>query len=357
MRTPVCTILLLFISIAITAQPVVESDSYTNANTVLFLESPNPVWLAEQSLTEQAGEDQEWDATNWLAFQESTQSYFPMDEVPTAYQLFFNSDFLYPEHVSTHGLSANIESGQNPLPIQVDDAFAFFRTDETGYYSTGTAFSIEGIPIITQNDSIERILKFPLIYGQTDTSSIGYLTQVPLFGAFGQTGTRTSEVDGWGVLETPYGEYEVLRVRSERLLTDTLYIEQTGTGETIERPLEVQYSWISPDVPGPVLSITVVEGIAINASLFAEDGVLSTRTISGSQAPAFYPNPAAEELYLNRKMQIESLTIYDMSGRQVARKSLIGQSRISLKDIPSGAYVVLVEYNSGNILREKLIIE
>jgi hypothetical protein len=357
MRIPVSTISLLFFSITITAQPVVESDSYINANTVLFLESPNPLWLAEQSLTGQSGEDQEWDATDWLAFQESTQSYFPMDEVPTAYQFFFNSDFLYPEHVSTHGLLANIDTDQNPLPIQVDDPFAFYRTDETGYYNTGTAFTIEGIPIITQNDSIERLLKFPLIYGETDTSGIAYLTQVPLFGAFGQTGTRTSEVDGWGVLQTPYGEYDVLRVRSERSLTDTLYIEQSGTGETIERPLEIQYSWISPDVPGPVLSITVVEGIAINASLYAEDGVLNTNGISRLGEPVFYPNPANEYLYVNTEMQIESLSIYDMSGREVLRKSIAGEPRIPLQTIPSGAYIVLVQDKTGKIVREKLIIE
>lgn len=357
MRTLNSLTLLLFITLSSVAQPVIESSSYINANTVLFLESATPLWLAEQDLTTQAGVDQEWDLTDWESLQENTQSFYPLDEVPAAYQLFFNSDFLYPEHVSTHGLLANLDSEQAPLPVQVEDPFAFFRTDESGYYSTGTAFTIEGIPIITQNDSIERILKFPLVYGETDTSDISYLTQVPLFGAFGQTGTRTSEVDGWGILETPYGEYDVLRVRSERSLTDTLYIEQSGTGETIERPLEVQYSWVSPDVPGPVLSITVVEGIAVNASLYSEDGVLSSSAISGSQVPVFYPNPASNELFFKPEMQVESLTIYDMSGRQMFSESLRGQNKISLEALSSGAYLVLVRDKLGNMVRDKLIIE
>lgn len=357
MRLSVSFLFLSLISLASFAQPVIESSSYTNANTVLFLESPIPLWLTEQGLTSQSGENQEWDASDWQALQQSTQSYYPMDEVPVAYQLFFNSDFLYPEHVSTHGLLANFDSEQNPLPIQVNDPFAFFRTDETGYYSTGTAFTIEGIPIITQNDSIERILEFPLVYGATDTSSISYLTQIPFLGAYGQTGIRISEVDGWGVLETPYGEYDVLRVRSERSLTDTLYIEQSGTGEVVERPLEVQYSWISPDVPGPVLSITVVEGIAINASLYAEDGVLSNRNLSASQGPVFYPNPASGEIYINPDIRLQNLTIFDMSGRQVLYQLPDGQSKICIESLPAGAYVVVASDVYGNTSREKLIIE
>jgi len=357
MRTLVSSVLLLFTYLASTAQPVIESSSYINANTVLFLESAAPLWLAEQDLTTQSGEDQEWDLTDWESVLENTQSYYPLEDVPPAYQIFFNNDFLYPEHISTHGLLADLDAEQAPLPVEVSDPFAFYRTDETGYYSTGTAFTVEGIPIVTQNDSIERILPFPLTYELADTSAISFITQVPFFGVFGQSGLRTTEVDGWGILETPYGEYDVLRVRSERSVVDTLYIEQTGTGETIERPVEIQYSWISANVPGPVLTITTVEDIAISASLYAEDGVLSTESVSLAGKPLFFPNPAGKNLYINPQLQIESLTIYDMSGIQVAHKSLPEQSGISLEAMPSGVYLIVAQDKRGNTFRDKLIIE
>lgn len=337
-------------------QPVVDSGSYTNANTVLNVETPNPLWVAEQSLTAQTGPDQEWDATDWEPLQETVQSFYPTDEVPAAYQLFFNNEFLYPEYISTHGLLANFDAEQNPLPIQVDDPFTFFRTDATGYYSTGTAFSIEGIPIVTQNDSIERILKFPLTFGDTDTSSIAYLTTVPLFGSFGQSGTRTSEVDGWGVLETPYGIYDVLRIRSEVLLTDTVYIEQTETGQVIERPLQVEYRWISPDIPGPLLTISVVENVTVSASLIREDGVLTTIQASKSGEPLFYPNPAAEVLSFNPDINLRSISIYDSTGKKVLGRSNI-PANIDVGHLPRGLYIVLAKSENGYAHREKLIIE
>jgi len=357
MRLLVSTILLVLSSLVCFAQPVIQSNSYINANTVLFLESASPVWLSEEALTSQSGENQVWDASNWESLQETTQSYYPLDEVPVAYQLFFDNDFLYPEYASTHGLSANFEADQAPLPIEVADPFAFFRTDETGYYSTGTAFSIEGLPVVTQNEIVERILEFPLVYGGMDTSGISFLTEIPLFGAFGQSGTRISEVDGWGLLETPYGEYDVLRIRSERSITDTIYIEQSGTGQAIDRPLEVQYSWISSEVPGPVLTITVVENVSVSASLYAEDGVLSTNTQSQPAVPFFYPNPAQGEIFFNPEIQLESLTIFDMAGRQVFHRSAFDESKVLVAHLPPGVYVLSARDESKKMIREKLIIE
>jgi len=357
MRASFILIALFFISMAIFAQPVVESTSFTNANTVLFLETPSPIWLAEQTLTSQSGENQDWNINEWQALQETVQSHYPLDEVPIAYQLFFNTEFLYPEHVSTHGLIANLDSEQNPLPIQVEDPFAFFRTDETGYYSTGTAFTIEGIPVVTQNDSIERIFEFPLEYGGTDTTFISYLTEVPLLGVFGQSGSRVSEVDGWGVLNTPYGSYDVLRIRSEISLTDTVFVEQLGTGEIIERPVEVEYNWISPEVPGPVLTINVVENTAISASLYAEDGILNTaNSLSKSSFPLFYPNPASDEIRLNPDLHIASVIVIDYSGREVVRQ-LQPASTLNVDFLPSGVYLIIVQTENNEILHKKLIIE
>ena len=346
-----------FTSIVLISQPVIESDGFTNAETVLTLESPGPQWFASQTLTSQAGEDQTWEILDWNPLQINEQSYYPLSQVPFAYQIFFNSPLLYPEHVSTHGLLAQFDPAQLPLPIQVDEPYTFFRTDETGYYSTGNAFSVEGLPVITQNDSIERIYKFPMNFGDTDTTGIGFLTEVPFLGSYGQNGIRINEVDGWGVLNTPYGNYDVLRIRSEIAVTDTFYIAQTDTGQSIERPLEIEYTWLSPEVPGPVLVISEIQGAAVSASLYVDDGVLSVEnSLYNESEPAFYPNPARRNIKLNPRLNCQSVMVLDHMGREVL-KNKTGQLSISIGQLPRGCYLVVIQEQNGKTIREKLIIE
>lgn len=329
------------------AQPVITSENFTGPGTVLFLESANPTWFGEQSLIEQDGGEVLWNATNWEGLAPVERYFYPLDEVPGSYQLFFNSEFLYPEHVSTHAQSIGAEAMDAPLPVEISDGFSFFKNVESGYYATGTAFNLQGFPVVTRNDSIERIFKFPLTYGDIDSSAISFLTSVPLFGAYGQTGTRHTVVDAWGELATPYGLFNTIRVKAEIALTDTIYIEQTGTGQVIERPLETVYYWLSPNVPGPVLEMSVVEGNVTSAVMYTDDSTLSTDELPEVRQIRVYPNPATD--YINFDLPADqpySISIYDLSGKLVLQKNNV-RGRIDVNALSPGVYVTEVSNRSG----------
>ncbi|HKL02107.1 MAG TPA: T9SS type A sorting domain-containing protein, partial [Cryomorphaceae bacterium] len=208
----------------------------------------------------------------------------------------------------------------------------------------------------TRNDSVERIFRFPLTFGDVDSTAISYLTSVPFFGAYGQSGTRHNTVDGWGELATPYGIFNTVRVKSEIALTDTLYIEQTGTGQSIERPLQTIYYWLSPDVPGPVLEMSVVEGNVTAATMYVDDSVLSTRHEIISRSLGIYPNPAVAYINLDLSNdQPYTISIYDISGKLILQKNNVS-GRIDINALSPGVYIAQVSSKSGEAFIGKFTV-
>ena len=276
------------------AQLTIDGLNFTNAGTVLNYESASPAWSAGQNLLVVNGNNAVWNAADWVSITQNTETYVPISGMSSIIQIFFNNNFLYPATFSTHAIAVGAEIIDLPLPIEISDGYAYFKNNETGYYNTGTSFAVQGFPLITRNDIVERIYKFPMHFGDTDTSALSFVTSLPTFGAFGQNATRSSVVDGEGVLITPYGSYDVLRVRAERYITDTIYIDQLGGGQSISRPLQVDYAWISPEMQGPVLEMSVVENLVISARMLKEDGTVGIFENKNSGF-AIYPNPAVDD--------------------------------------------------------------
>ena len=71
-----------------------------------------------------------------------------------------------------------------------------------------------------------------------------------------------------------------------------------------------------------------------------------------------YPNPAQENSIINIELpntvKLSSVRIIDMKGRVI---DLEVKKQITLPALTSGSYVLVVETNDGNVLREKLIVQ
>lgn len=349
------TALFLGISGAVCGQLTIDGSNFTEAGSILNYETASPVWSLNQNLVAVSGSNAEWNADDWASLSETTETYIPLDGLSSIIQIFFNNNFLYPATFSTHATSVGADAVDLPLPVEISDGYAYYRNDETGYYNTGTSFAVQGFPLATQNDIVERIYKFPMHFGDTDTSALAFLTSLPTLGAFGQNATRYSAVDGEGVLITPYGSYDVLRVRAERYITDTIYIEQLGGGQSIERPLQIDYAWISPEMQGPVLQMSVVENVVVSARMLKEDGTVGIYEKSNSGF-AIYPNPAVESIHIETPFAEKAqITLYDMQGRVVLETDN-QTDQISLKKINPGIYLVKISGIHGETFGEKLVI-
>lgn len=69
-----------------------------------------------------------------------------------------------------------------------------------------------------------------------------------------------------------------------------------------------------------------------------------------------YPNPVSSSLYIGNTDGVEWLSIIDISGNEVLRKSRIGNS-MDVSDLPNGVYYLAINTHSGAYLKKFIKVE
>ena len=236
----------------------------------------------------------------------------------------------------------------------------YIKVGSSGYRQNGISFqylplTTFEIPVIfTANDYIYR---FPLNYGDIDTSDAAYEINFPPLPYIGQTIHRENNVDGWGTLVTPYGTFMALRVVSYIQRVDTISLDSV-TGFSIVRPLEVEYKWLANGMKVPVLEVdaqilfsteivtNVIYRDVYNPSLPQVGVEENPQLISAAN---IYPNPATGNCYVTFKLEGPApveIVLTDISGREVKRfgkeMALPGSNSrlLDLSGIATGSYMI-----------------
>ena len=168
--------------------------------------------------------------------------------------------------------------------LTLDNPYNFFYRNNSQYRQVGigsdvTAFGISlgGIPTVF--DQFDVIYNLPLNFGDQDTSNSAYhisLPLVPISYAFRQT--RINNVDGWGILQTPHGTYDVLRVKTTLLAHDSLGFDTLGIPPIeIDRPLVNEYKWLAANEVVPVMQVNTqtLFGLEVITDIFFRDDFLN----------------------------------------------------------------------------------
>lgn len=342
------------------AQPVIDGSEFTGPGTDLVYLNSAPGAELPFDLGD-AGENLTWDFSDLPTLDQVEEVYEDINDMGLLYQLTFSNPEA-PDVMSTHSLPLGNPAEDLDLdldiPVEISDAYRFFRNDATGYYEVGLAFSLSGFPLITSYDDTDRIYPFPLSYDDRDTVSTAFDIEVPLFGYYGQSGMRYTHADAWGTLITPYGTYDVVRVKSERLLTDTIFIGELGVGQTVERPMQTDYAWISPDAEGEVLRISVIDGQTVNVQMLTDEDIdLSTEAadLSG-RAVEVWPNPATDFIRVRTDAPRGRWFISDVSGKTVLSGNVRNaEQRIAVGALAPGVYIFAVVTESGVFSQTKFV--
>lgn len=142
----------------------------------------------------------------------------------------------------------------------------------------GATINIGGIPIsipIEYTDP-DILYNFPINYLDQDVSASSYELDLNPYGVpfkYAAHRTRTNEIEGWGVLSTPYGNYNnVLKVKTIITKSDTIYTD-VSTIPVIDTLVE--YKWLDPLYGIPVLQVdgNVVAGTEVITSATYLDSV------------------------------------------------------------------------------------
>ncbi|MCB0810061.1 MAG: hypothetical protein KDB96_12350, partial [Flavobacteriales bacterium] len=179
------------------------------------------------------GPNHVWDFSALGPLNEAADTAVSVGSTPFLYQFFFNNIFLYPDHDADYAVKGQ-EFGFQQL--QVSDVYDYFKKGSSGFRNVGFGANINGLPSSIRRLPVDYVYRFPMTYGDVDSSFSTWEVDVPTIFHFEQEQWRFNEVDGWGVLYLPTDTFTVLRVRSVLQRTDSIHIDQFGIGFAIPEP-------------------------------------------------------------------------------------------------------------------------
>ncbi len=261
--------------------------------------------------------------------------------------------YYYPTFI----LSANQALKQPNISLgaaQLSNVYNFYNNSSSSYGLIGYAAQVNAIPIPLKYNNADRIFKFPLNFGNVDSSSSAASITVPTLGFFSETKTRKNTVDGWGTLTTPYGTFPVLRIKS------IIYQKDSISSDSIPIPLPamvrniIEYKWVGKNNGIPLLEITETTiGImpAFTTTINYIDSVRNLNPIGveklvpTTESIKIFPNPASNQYTisytLNKTAEVD-IRLFDLTGKEI-------------KIIEKGFKEKGSNQQTYNVLNEKLI--
>ncbi len=234
-----------------------------------------------------AGPDYVWDFAAMNYFNQRLDTFVHAAATPLAYQWVF-----IPVIVSN--LAQPLSEFEYLPDFEVSDVYLYFNNTAADYRELGFALSISGIPLPVKYNQPDVYYEFPLNYQNEFSGFSNYSFEIS--GLFHMSGwkERSTEVDGWGEVITPFGSFECLRLKSEVIRYDSIFIDTLGTGIPLMRNY-IEYKWLGKNLGLPIIS--AIE----EASVFRVEYIDSLRYAPGSVIESFafpgsvkiHPNPVA----------------------------------------------------------------
>jgi hypothetical protein len=308
----------------------------------------------------ETGEDYLWDFSELLPINQRVDTFLSPWSMPLVYKLFF-------------GLTSNLAvrgAGNMPIPgFPFSDIFNFYDNRSQNYRAMGLGISISGFPVPFNYDDPDVVYDFPVEFQNSWNSQAHFAQEVPVIGYLRMTKIHTDTVDGWGTLITPYGTFEVLRLKSDVHEYDSIYMDSLDIGIPITRDYTV-YRWLGKGQKIPLLQITTTLG-----GVLAEyvDSVRTTFDAINEQAfvqnneVKIFPNPTSGVFRLQFEMldkqQLE-VALFDLQGKEIALiyQGVPGKGKTNLsfdlhdRKLLPGAYIIRLRAG-GSLITKKIIYQ
>ncbi len=349
MKVVYLAILTFLLGISISAQITISHFDMPYANSVFMYHNTLDLISEDFSLT---GANYNWDYSQATPNNNDTLNIVTVSSTPLAYQLFFNNPFQYPNHKADYAIAGQDLDvfGQ----VTIENRFDYYRVNNNSLEITGFGANINGVPASVKYDTIDQIYPFLIAYNMPTHYSSGYfLTTIPTLGTYGQHIKREVVADGWGSITTPTKTYpNTLRVKTTLYITDTIYVDQFSFGQTINRPIEVRYEWLTQTDNAPVMSVTQNGGQISNVKYLTP--IAATIEESKFDLTIF---PSNQEGIFNisnpQNFPISSIQCYDLFGRLLISEHYQFNS-IDIRNYPNGVYLIHLESEHFGTITKKI---
>ena len=288
-----------------------------------------------------------WDFSNLTHLSQEVKEYNQVSSASMLVGMVFGT-FASPAYQATNfAASTSIPLDQigTFLPVNISDVSLFSKNSAASINSVGYGVTVDGFEVPFKSDTIETRYELPLNYGDT-YSSRGYsnLDMNPVYNAiWRQYRQRSSVVDGWGTITTPYGTFDALRIDHTITEVDSIYIDAIVSGFWLELPIPPShdYEWWTSGEKEPILKITVstILGADVVTSIEYRDIDRYVGLEEVSMNLKVYPNPTTDVLTVEGDFVDAKYSIVDSKG-SVLKTGILStsSSTIQVADLPVGGY-------------------
>jgi hypothetical protein len=303
----------------------------------------------------QTGANFTWDFSqlSTTTIGQHTDTFFDVSNMNFVYQFVFGDLNILPNrsNQATHGSDFSLGA-----QIAISAVYNFYYNNSNDYHQSGFGAEINGIPAPTAYSPHDVLYKFPVQFGNTDSSASGYSVSLPSLLYYGVNRNRTNEVDGWGTLITPSGTYNVLRLKSTIHEHDSVYLDTLGFGYGFNVPPQIEYKWLGQGEGEPLLQVNAAGGLVTSVVYKGINATGITAPAANSFEFIPFPNPASEKLFLKYTLSLQGdvkFSLLDVTGNsvtEVIRKSESRGDHLIVFDLPAGCASgnYFVKMTSGN---------
>lgn len=301
------------------------------------------------------GPNHQWDFSNLTLLDQVTREHNSLSGVPFLINLSYGPTAVTAYRSSYYMPFTDLPLSQfgNLLPVQIENVFQYTKKNAQKMTLVGYSASINGQAIPIKSDTIETKYIYPLEY-EDEYISRGYThLDMSMFipAEWIQQRKRTTVVDGWGQITTPFGTFDVLRVQHKIEETDS--VKYNGTAFGLDIPVTYEYEWIANGEKTPILKVVTTELMGNETFVSAEykdNNYLGIETIGESGALKVYPNPVTDELILSWASGMKHISIYHLDGTLVQQLSFEHAVQgINTSNLNSGMYLLSAQKDGETV--------
>ncbi len=327
------------------AQVVLSSADMPQEGQQFIYSYANPLTTLDLEFT---GEGVKWDFSDLQRISTVGDTFIDASDLPSGLSWFF----LFSE--MAHNLDPmNVLGG-----LTFEEAYRVFSLSSTKMEVDGFALVVSGFPYPLVLNPKDVWYRFPMQYGNEDSSDSYFELDIPSLLYYQQQRHRVNVVDGWGTVVTPIGTFDCLRLKSTITDTDSVSLPSYGYGFSYVLQT-VEYKWLAPGMGVPVVQVTVqdVAGYPVITQIVYQDTTfhIGMASLPDPVGVTLFPNPAAEQVVVHCSSASGEIHVVDARGHRVWQATGERSYTIAVSNWASGIYWLRARTPHGTVVRKFVV--